>query len=155
MFHGLGLLTCYDSELISEIILLCRTLWKGDQPLQTQQKLHTHTHTRFKRDRTVTCYKSDLSSRQGGRPTTNKTATVLTTAKIWSWVPEGLNAKTVWLTDWLTVSCKVALILEPTVPEFYTKRLGLWGQILLRRWRRTGWTKQVARMGTIRNAYKL
>jgi hypothetical protein len=34
--------------------------------------------------RTVTCYK---------RPPTNETATVLATAKIWLWVPEGLNAK--------------------------------------------------------------
>jgi len=30
---------------------------------------------------------------------TDKTANVLTTAEIWSWVPEGLNAKTNWLTD--------------------------------------------------------
>jgi len=48
---------------------------------------------------TVTCYMTDPSSRQGGRPTTNRTATVFTTAIIWSWVPEGLND---WLTDWLT-----------------------------------------------------
>jgi len=34
--------------------------------------------------KTVTCYKTDLSSRQGRRPMTNKTATVLTTATIWS-----------------------------------------------------------------------
>jgi len=45
---------------------------------------------------------TDLSSRQGGHLTTNKTAAVLTTDKIWSWVPEGLNAKKKWLTDWLT-----------------------------------------------------
>jgi len=44
--------------------------------------------------RTVTCYMTDPSSRQGGRPTTNKTATVLTTAKSGSRFPEGLNAKT-------------------------------------------------------------
>jgi hypothetical protein len=29
-----------------------------------------------------------------GKMPHDKTATVLTTAKIWSWVPEGLNAKT-------------------------------------------------------------
>jgi len=34
--------------------------------------------------RTMTCYKRDPSSCQGGYPTTNKTAAVLTTAKIWS-----------------------------------------------------------------------
>jgi hypothetical protein len=43
----------------------------------------------------------------------DKTATVLTTAKIWSRVPEGLSAKTGWLTDSLTdsltISCKVTL----------------------------------------------
>jgi hypothetical protein len=33
----------------------------------------------------------------------NKIASVLSTAKIWSWVPEGLNAKTDWLTDWPSV----------------------------------------------------
>jgi hypothetical protein len=44
--------------------------------------------------KTVACYMTDPSSRQGESPTTNKTATALTTAKIWSWVPEGLNAKT-------------------------------------------------------------
>jgi len=31
----------------------------------------------------VTCYMIDPSSRQGERPTTNKTANVLTTAIIW------------------------------------------------------------------------
>jgi len=35
-----------------------------------------------------------------GRSPHDKTASVLTTAKIWTWVPEGLNAKT----DWLTVT---------------------------------------------------
>jgi hypothetical protein len=39
------------------------------------------------------------SSGHGRRPTTNETATVLTTAKISSRVPEGLNAKADWLTD--------------------------------------------------------
>jgi hypothetical protein len=34
--------------------------------------------------RTLTCYMTDPSSRRGGCPTTNKTASVLTTAKIWS-----------------------------------------------------------------------
>jgi hypothetical protein len=52
--------------------------------------------------RTVTCYMTDPSSRQGELPTTNKTATILTTAKIWSWIPKGLSAKTDWLTDWQT-----------------------------------------------------
>jgi len=33
-------------------------------------------------------------SRQGGLPMTNKTATVFTITKIWSWVPEGLDTKT-------------------------------------------------------------
>jgi len=53
----------------------------------------------------VTCYMTNPSSCQGGRPVTNKTAIVLTTAETWSCVPEGLNAKTDWLTYWLTVSC--------------------------------------------------
>jgi len=56
---------------------------------------------------TVTCFMTDLSSRRGGRPTTNKTADVLTRTKIWSWVPEGLNAKT----DRVTVSRKMTLTL--------------------------------------------
>jgi len=46
---------------------------------------------------TVTYYMTDPSSRQGERPTTKITAPVLTTTKIWSWVPEGVNAKTA---DW-------------------------------------------------------
>jgi len=37
--------------------------------------------------------------RQGWRPPINKTATVLIIAKIWSWVPGGLNAKADWLID--------------------------------------------------------
>jgi len=48
---------------------------------------------------TVTCYKTDPSSCQGGCPTINKIATVLTTAKFWSRVPEGLNANMDGLTD--------------------------------------------------------
>jgi len=39
------------------------------------------------------------------RPVLPSGKTVLTTAKIWSRVPEGLNAET----DWLTVSRKVTL----------------------------------------------
>jgi hypothetical protein len=35
-------------------------------------------------DKDCDLYMIDPSSSQGGRPTTNKTATVLTTAKIWS-----------------------------------------------------------------------
>jgi len=49
---------------------------------------------------TVTYYVTDLSSRQGERPTKNKTAAVLNATRIWSWVPEGPAAKTDWLTDW-------------------------------------------------------
>jgi hypothetical protein len=37
-------------------------------------------------------------------PHDKQTAIVLTTAKIWSWVPEGLNAKTDGLTDRLSQS---------------------------------------------------
>jgi hypothetical protein len=59
----------------------------------------------------------DLSSLQGGRPMTNKTAAILTTAKIWSLVPEGLNVKTDgrtdWLTDWLTDSLPHRRVQEP------------------------------------------
>jgi hypothetical protein len=47
----------------------------------------------------VPYYKTDTSSRQGRRPMKNRTITVLTTAKTWPWAPEGLNAKTDWLTD--------------------------------------------------------
>jgi len=68
-----------------------------------------NAHIYCQQTRTVTCYKTDLSSRQGGRPTTNKTAAVLTTSKIWSWVPEGLNAKTDRKIDGLTVGCEVTL----------------------------------------------
>jgi len=49
--------------------------------------------------RTRTYYMTDPSSRQGGCPITNETATVLSTAKICSWVPEGLSAKMEKLTD--------------------------------------------------------
>jgi UDP-N-acetylglucosamine 2-epimerase len=42
----------------------------------------------------VTCHMTDSSSRQRERPMTNKTATVLFTAKILSLVPEGQDAKT-------------------------------------------------------------
>jgi len=38
----------------------------------------------------------------GGCPTTNKTATLLSTVKICLRVPAGLNVKIDWLTDWLT-----------------------------------------------------
>jgi len=51
----------------------------------------------------VTYYMTDPSSGQGGHPMTNKTATVLIITKIWSRVPEKLDAKT----DW--VSCKATL----------------------------------------------
>jgi hypothetical protein len=49
---------------------------------------------RLTQTRTLTFYKTDPSSRQGGRPMTNKTATLLTITKIWSCVSEGLDAKT-------------------------------------------------------------
>jgi len=45
----------------------------------------------------------------------NKTTSVLTTTKIWSLVPEGLNTKT----DWLIVSRKVNLILTPYICNLY------------------------------------
>jgi hypothetical protein len=50
----------------------------------------------------------------GKTPHDNNTTTVLTIAKIWSWVPKGLNAKADWLTDltvWPTISRKVTLTL--------------------------------------------
>jgi len=47
-------------------------------------------------------YMTDPSTCQGRCPTA-PSCNCLTTAKIWSWVPEGLNAKK----DWLIVSCKV------------------------------------------------
>jgi len=47
----------------------------------------------------VTCYKTDPVFPSGKTPHNNKTANVLTTAKIWSLVPEGLDAKTDWLTE--------------------------------------------------------
>jgi hypothetical protein len=65
------------------------------------------------------------SFRQGRRPVKNNTETALTTAKIWLWVPERINAKTDWQTDWLTdrptLSCKVTLTL--TDYEFIDKYL--------------------------------
>jgi hypothetical protein len=66
--------------------------------------IHHMTQTR-----PVTCYNTDLSSWQGRCSMTNKTTTVLTAIKIWSWVLDGLNTKT----DWLTDSCKVTLTLSP------------------------------------------
>jgi hypothetical protein len=68
--------------------------------------------------KTLTCNTTDPSSRQGRRPTTHththtQTADALNTAKIWSWVPEVLNVKTDWLTDWVTdtASCKENLVI--------------------------------------------
>jgi len=72
----------------------------------------------------ICIYMTDLTSREAERLTTNKTATVLTTTKILSWV-EGLNSRTDrltdwptdrltdWLTDWLAdwLSCEVNLTL--------------------------------------------
>jgi hypothetical protein len=46
--------------------------------------IYTHTHTLLTQTRTVTCYMTDPSSRQGGRPMTNKTAAALTISKILS-----------------------------------------------------------------------
>jgi hypothetical protein len=62
---------------------------------------------------TVTCYLTDPSSGQEGRPMT-KPQVSLTTAKIWSWFPEGINARTDGLTDWLTDGMAVCLIDRPT-----------------------------------------
>jgi hypothetical protein len=53
--------------------------------------------------RTVNYYMTVSSSRHKARPHDKQNANVLTTTKIWSRVPEGLNAKT----DWLSSSCKV------------------------------------------------
>jgi len=44
-------------------------------------------------------YLTDPSTRQGRRPMT-PSRNCLSTAEIWSWIPEGLNAKT----DWLSVA---------------------------------------------------
>jgi len=49
--------------------------------------------------RSMTYYMTYQSSRQTERSTTSKKAIVLTTTKIWSWVQQGLSAKTDWLTD--------------------------------------------------------
>jgi len=57
-----------------------------------------------------------VSSR--GRTPHDKKAIVLTTTKLWSWVPQGLNNKTG--CDWPTVSCQVSLYdtaSQPRRPE--------------------------------------
>jgi hypothetical protein len=47
----------------------------------------------------------DGSVLPSGKPPHDNTATVLTTSKIWSWIPEGLTAKTDGLTDdWPSVA---------------------------------------------------
>jgi hypothetical protein len=50
-----------------------------------------------------------------GKTPHDKPATVLTKVKILLYVPEGLNAKTDWLTDWLTVASNSAFF-----PQIYT-----------------------------------
>jgi hypothetical protein len=62
------------------------------------------------RDCDLLYYMTDSPSRQGGRPTTNKTSTVLTTTKIWSSFPQGPNARA----NWPTITCKVTLTLTLT-----------------------------------------
>jgi len=90
--------------------------WGGFQFKKVHGQLNSstfpfyHMYISPTQTRTVTCYVTDLSSRQGGRPTTDKTATVSTTARIWSWVPEGIKART----GWLTVSCKVFVPSQPS-----------------------------------------
>jgi len=53
----------------------------------------------------VTYNMIDPLSWQEERPMTNKTANILTTTKIWSWVPEGLSINMAWP----NTSCKVTL----------------------------------------------
>jgi len=53
-------------------------------------------------DKVCDPYMTDPSTCHGGHSTT-PSYNCLTTAKIWPWVPEGLNAKKAWL----TFSCKV------------------------------------------------
>jgi hypothetical protein len=89
------------------------------QKERTQRKhKNIHMYTLPTQTRTVTYYKIDLSSRQGARPMTNKTATVLTTAQnlVMSLRrAQCQDAKTDGQTDRLTVSCKVTLIPTPTL----------------------------------------
>jgi hypothetical protein len=58
-------------------------------------------------ERMRVCVTNAVKDCQGGRPPTNNTATVLTTANICTRVPEGLNARTDGLTDRPTVSSEV------------------------------------------------
>jgi hypothetical protein len=77
-----------------------RRLWllkKIENANETSKNMHTYTSPT--ETRTVTSHKTYPSSRQGGCLTTNKIAALLTTNKIWSWIPEGLNAKTDGLTE--------------------------------------------------------
>jgi hypothetical protein len=92
--------------------------------------------------RPVTCYMTDTSSRQGGRPTTNKTAIVLTTTGIWLWVPDGIEAGT----DWLIVNCKVILPLA-----WFLKELTHHDQVLVSSGNETLWnvTNPTARYGWV------
>jgi hypothetical protein len=54
---------------------------KTEMIVKTQ---NVHVYILLTQTRTVTYYMTDPFCRYGERPTTNKTATVLTTAKIWS-----------------------------------------------------------------------
>jgi hypothetical protein len=98
----------------SKFVLLNKTWAAGLGKWRSRGRRLLKNDNKFYKN--VTCYKTDPSFHQGGRPTTNKTATVLTTSKISSWVREGLNVKT----DWLTVSCKVTLTLTDSGSEVYT-----------------------------------
>jgi len=74
--------------------------------------------------KSVTCYKTDSSFRQGERPTTDNTTNVLIKAKIGHETWKGLEAKTDGLTEWLTVSCKVTLPLIPATSPWRWKQHG-------------------------------
>jgi hypothetical protein len=52
--------------------------------LEAKNLKSVHMYILPTQTRPVTCYRTDPSSREGGCPTTNKTAIVLTTGKIWS-----------------------------------------------------------------------
>jgi hypothetical protein len=85
---------------------------KIDKGKERTQRKHKNVHIYVANtDKAVICCKTDPSSRQGGRPTTNKTATVLTRTSIWSESQRGSMQRR---TDWPTVSCKVTLTLSLT-----------------------------------------
>jgi hypothetical protein len=73
----------------------------AETKLLKNKQLKTHIYMSPDTDLDCDLYMIDLSSRQEAR-SMKKTATVLTTTKVRSWVPEGLNTKKDGLTDWLT-----------------------------------------------------